>query len=167
MDATILGMGFFVGGLAQVIAGTLEFRKGNTFGMTAFTAYGTFWISLAFAVVYKPILLTRVGLEATGRGLAYYLLLWGVFTLFMTVGTFKINRVLQFVFITLTVLFGMLAIGIGWELTGVIKAAGIVGLFTGAAALYLAMAENINEIFGKALLPIWPMNVEYKNPEDL
>lgn len=167
MDATILGMGFFVGGLAQVIAGILEFKKGNTFGMTAFTAYGTFWVSLAFAIIYKPILLTRVGLEASGKGLAWYLLLWGVFTVFMTVGTFKINKVLQFVFITLVVLFFMLAIGIGWELTGVIKAAGVVGIFTGAAALYLAMAENINEIYGKTLLPIWPENVEYKNPEDL
>jgi len=167
MDATILGMGFFVGGLAQVIAGILEFKKGNTFGMTAFTAYGTFWISLAFAIIYKPLLLTRVGLEASGKGLAWYLLLWGVFTLFMTVGTFRINKVLQFVFITLVVLFFMLAIGIGWQLTGVIKAAGVVGIFTGAAALYLAMAENINEIYGKTLLPIWPEEATYKNPEDL
>jgi hypothetical protein len=167
MDATILGMGFFVGGFAQVIAGTLEFRKGNTFGMTAFTAYGTFWISLAFAIVYKPILLTKVGLEATGKGLAWYLVLWGVFTLFMTVGTFKINRVLQFVFITLVALFALLAIGIGWELPNVIKAAGILGIFTGAGALYLAMAENLNEIYGKQILPIWSMNVNYKEPEDL
>jgi uncharacterized protein len=167
MDATILGMGFFVGGLAQVIAGTLEFRKGNTFGMTAFTAYGAFWISLAFAIIYKPLLLTKVGLEASGKGLAWYLFLWGVFTLFMLVGTFKINRVLQFVFITLVVLFFMLAGGIGWGNTSVIKAAGIVGIFTGAAALYLAMAENINEIYGKTVLPIMPMKVEYKNPEDL
>jgi uncharacterized protein len=167
MDATILGMGFFVGGLAQVIAGTLEFRKGNTFGMTAFTAYGAFWISLAFTIIYKPLLLTKVGLEASGKGLAWYLFLWGVFTLFMLVGTFKINRVLQFVFITLVVLFFMLAGGIGWGNTSVIKAAGIVGIFTGAAALYLAMAENINEIYGKTVLPIMPMKVEYKNPEDL
>lgn len=167
MDATILGMGFFVGGFAQVIAGTLEFRKGNTFGMTAFTAYGTFWISLAFAIIYKPLLMTKVGLEATGRGLAWYLALWGVFTIFMMIGTFKINRVLQFVFITLVVLFFMLAIGIGWDIPNVIKAAGIVGIFTGAGALYLAMAENINEIYGKQMLPIWSMNVNYKEPEDL
>jgi uncharacterized protein len=160
-------MGFFVGGLAQVIAGTLEFRKGNTFGMTAFTAYGTFWISLAFTIIYKPLLLTKVGLEASGKGLAWYLFLWGVFTLFMLVGTFKINRVLQFVFATLVVLFFMLAGGIGWGNASVIKAAGIVGIFTGAAALYLAMAENINEIYGKTVLPIMPMKVEYKNPEDL
>jgi succinate-acetate transporter protein len=167
MDATILGMGFFVGGLAQVIAGILEFRKGNTFGMTAFVGYGTFWISLAFTVIYKPLLLTRVGLEASGKGLAWYLFLWGVFTVFMTIGTFKINRVLQFVFITLVVLFFMLAAGIGWQWPNVVKVAGVIGIFTGAAALYLAQAENINEIYGKTVLPIWPMKAEYKNPEDL
>lgn len=169
MDSTILGMGFFVGGFAQVIAGALEFRKGNTFGMTAFTAYGTFWIALAFAVIVKPMWLTSVGLESSGKGLAWFLFLWGVFTVFMTIGTFRINRVLQFVFITLVVLFFMLAIGIGWELSGVVKAAGVVGIFTGAAALYLAMAENINEIFCKTVLPIWPYSVpeNYKHPNDL
>lgn len=167
MDAFILGMGFFVGGLAQVIAGVLEFKKANTFGMTAFTAYGTFWIALAFAVIMKPLLLTRVGLEESSKGLAWFLFVWGVFTLFMTVGTFRINKVLQFIFITLTALFFMLAIGTGWDLSGLLKAAGVVGIFTGAAALYLAMAENINEVYGKTVLPIWPENVEYKNPEDL
>ena len=76
LDITILSMGFFVGGLAQVIAGIMEFRKGNTFAMTAFLAYGTFWISLAFIFILKPLLLTRLGLEASGKGLAWYLFLW-------------------------------------------------------------------------------------------
>jgi len=169
MDSTILGMGFFVGGLAQVIAGTMEFRKGNTFATTAFLAYGTFWMSLAFAVVFKPLFLTKIGLEASGKGLAWYLLLWGIFTVFMFIGTLRINRVLQFVFLTLVVLFVLLAIGIGWANTSVIKAGGVVGIFTGAAALYLAMAENLEEIYGKVVLPYWPyaQPESYKNPEDL
>jgi hypothetical protein len=167
MDTTILGLGIFVGGLAQVIAGILEFRKGNTFGMTAFLAYGTFWISLVFAIIYKghvvanKPLFAALAYEPSGRGLAWFLCLWGVFTLFMAVGTFRINRVLQFVFITLTALFFLLAIGIGWALPDVTKAAGIVGIFTGAAAIYLAMAENLEEIYGKTILPYWP----YKAPE--
>ncbi len=167
MDTTILGLGIFVGGLAQVIAGILEFRKGNTFGMTAFLAYGTFWISLVFAIVYKghaianKPLFTSLAYESSGKGLAWFLCLWGVFTLFMTIGTFRINRVLQFVFITLTILFFLLAIGIGWEVSGVVKAGGVVGIFTGAAAIYLAMAENLEEIYGKTILPFWP----YKAPE--
>jgi uncharacterized protein len=167
MDSTILGMGFFVGGLAQVIAGIMEFRKGNTFATTAFLAYGTFWMSLAFAVIVKPIWLTKIGMEASGKGLAWYLLLWGIFTVFMFVGTLRINRVLQFVFLTLVVLFVLLAIGIGWGNTGIIKAGGIVGLFTGAAALYLAMAELLEEIYEKVMLPYWPYAKPYKHPEDL
>lgn len=167
MDTTIFGLGIFVGGLAQVIAGIMEFRKGNTFATTAFLAYGTFWIALVFAVIYKGHVFANKPLaaalvyEPSARGLAWFLCLWGVFTLFMTIGTFRINRVLQFVFVTLTVLFFMLAIGIGWGSTGVVKAAGIVGIFTGAAALYLAMAENLEEIYGKTILPFWP----YKAPE--
>jgi len=171
LDIGILGLGIFVGGLAQVIAGILEFRKGNTFAMTAFIAYGTFWISLVFILIFKPLLLTKLGLEISGKGLAWYLVLWGVFTVFMTIATFRINRVLQFVFITLTVLFAMLAIGFGWANTGIIKAAGVVGIFTGAAAIYLAMAENLEEIYGKVMLPYWPYKAQgsYKeNPaEDL
>jgi succinate-acetate transporter protein len=171
MDAGILGLGIFVGGLAQVIAGILEFRKGNTFAMTAFIAYGTFWISLVFILIFKPLLLTKLGLEVSGKGLAWFLVLWGIFTVFMTIATFRINRVLQFVFITLTVLFAMLAIGFGWANTGVIKAAGVVGIFTGAAAVYLAMAENLEEIYGKVILPFWPYKAPgaYKNnpAEDL
>lgn len=170
MDSTILGMGFFVGGLAQVIAGTLEFRKANTFAMTAFVGYGTFWMSLAFAVLFKPLLLTKVGLEVSGKGLAWYLFLWGLFTVFMLIGTFRINRVLQFVFFTLAILFFMLAGGIGWANTTVIKVAGVIGLFTGFAALYLAMAENLEEIYGKVILPFWPYSqpTAYReHPEDL
>jgi succinate-acetate transporter protein len=172
MDTAILGLGIFVGGIAQVIAGILEFRKGNTFAMTAFIAYGTFWISLVFAIMYKGHAVANKPLfavlkyEASNKGLAWFLLLWGVFTVFMLVGTFRINRVLQFVFATLTILFFMLAIGIGWGNPDVIKAAGIVGIFTGAAALYLAMAENLEEIYGKTLMP-YKAPANYKaNPEE-
>jgi succinate-acetate transporter protein len=168
-DTAIMGLGIFVGGLAQVIAGIMEYRKGNTFGTTAFIAYGTFWISLVFAVIASE----KWGLVLVHKeGLAWYLFLWGVFTLFMTVGTFKINRVLQFVFVTLTVLFFLLAV-CNWAGVkageGLMVVSGIIGLFTGAAALYLAMSENINEIYGRDLLPIWPMGEKesYKRPEDL
>jgi succinate-acetate transporter protein len=168
-DTAIMGLGFFVGGLAQVIAGIMEFKKGNTFGTTAFLAYGTFWISLVFAVIASEKLqLALVHKE----GLAWYLLLWGIFTLFMTVGTFKVNRVLQTVFVTLTVLFFLLAIcnWAGIEAgEGLMVVSGIIGLFTGFAALYLAMAENLNEMYGRTVLPIWPVGEKeaYKRPEDL
>jgi len=169
-DTAIMGLGFFVGGLAQVIAGAMEFRKGNTFGTTAFTAYGAFWISLVFAVIAGGK--WGLGNLVHTEGLAWYLVLWGVFTAFMTVGTFKVNRVLQFIFVTLTVLFFLLAICNWAEIKageGLMVVSGIIGLFTGFAALYLAMAENLNEMYGRTILPIWPMGEKesYKRPEDL
>jgi len=171
MDPTILGLGLFVGGLAQIIAGIMEFRKGNTFGTTAFIAYGTFWISLVFWVMsgsYKFMQIAKAaGFQVGAKGLAWYLLLWGIFTLFMTISTFKVNRVLQYVFVSLTVLFILLAIGFGWANTGVIKAAGVIGITTGLAAMYLAQAELVNEMYGKTVLPIGPAQAEYRNPEDL
>ena len=171
MDPAILGLGLFVGGLAQIIAGIMEFRKGNTFGTTAFIAFGAFWISLVFWVMsgsYKFMQVAKAaGFQVGAKGLAWYLLLWGIFTLFMTISTFKVNRVLQYVFISLFVLFILLAIGFGWGNTAVIKTAGVVGITTGLAAMYLAQAELVNETYDKTVLPIWPMKDDYKNPEDL
>ena len=149
----------------------MEFRKGNTFGTTAFIAFGAFWISLVFWVMsgsYKFMQVAKAaGFQVGAKGLAWYLLLWGIFTLFMTISTFKVNRVLQYVFISLFVLFILLAIGFGWGNTAVIKTAGVVGITTGLAAMYLAQAELVNETYDKTVLPIWPMKDDYKNPEDL
>lgn len=176
MNATILGMGLFVGGLAQVIAGIMEFRKGNTFGTTAFLAYGTFWMALVFFVVTEQLTVNlrpaKVVIGSSASGLAWFLAAWGVFTAFMLVGTLKVNRVLQFVFASLVVLFGLLAIHFWWftgpgDTVAVLRIAGIVGIACGSSALYLAMAENLNEMYGKTVLPIWPMETDYKRPEDL
>ncbi|MDF7676830.1 acetate uptake transporter [Neisseriaceae bacterium ESL0693] len=147
----IVSMGIFYGGLAQVIAGILEFRKGNTFGTTAFTSYGFFWISLV-GIWYLPTSAATAPSDATFVGI--FLALWGVFTAFMFIGTLKANRVIQFVFASLTVLFALLAFG---NITGnhqIINIAGFEGIICGASAIYLAMAEVLNEQFGRTILPI-------------
>ncbi len=173
LDAPILAMGIFLGGAVQIIAGVLEFKKGNSFGMTAFCAYGAFWLTLCFILMTKPFLLKPLAMEAGARGLAWYLLLWGIFSCFMFIGTFKVNRVLQFVFFTLIILFGLLVIHFAWFTSpgstgAVLKLAGIVGIVCGGSAVYLAMAELINEMYGRVVLPIGPAQVEtYKRPEDL
>lgn len=147
----ILGMGIFVGGIAQIIAGVMEFRTGNTFGFTAFCAYGSFWLSLVALWV-----LPKLGLaEATPVGfVGWYLAMWGLFTLFMFVGTLRKNRALQVIFGSLVALFALLAIRdwTGNELIGHI--AGYVGIGCGASAFYLAMAEVLNETYGREVLPI-------------
>jgi Predicted membrane protein len=124
----IVSMGIFYGGLAQVIAGILEFRKGNTFGTTAFTSYGFFWIALV-GIWYLPTSPATAPTDATFLGI--FLALWGIFTAFMFIGTLKANRALQFVFASLTILFALLAIG---NISGnhdIIHIAGFEGIICG------------------------------------
>lgn len=148
LGSMILAMGLCYGGMAQIIAGILEFKKGNTFGMTAFISYGSFWWTLVFILVFKNIPAVPAGF------MGWYLFMWGVFTFFMWFGTWGKNRVLQYVFLSLTVLFWLLAIR-DWSGNPVIGiVAGWEGITCGAAALYLAMAEVINESHGKTVLPI-------------
>ncbi|WP_312345570.1 acetate uptake transporter [Leclercia sp.] len=152
MDGVILAMGIFYGGIAQIFAGLLEYKKGNTFGLTAFTSYGSFWLTLV-AILLMP----KMGLTdaANTPFLGVYLGLWGVFTLFMFFGTLVGNRALQFVFLSLTVLFALLAVGhLVDNGEAIIHVAGWVGLICGASAIYLAMGEVLNEQFGRTVLPI-------------
>ena len=104
----IIGDGHFYGGIAQIFAGLLEYKKGNTFGLTAFTSYGSFWLTLV-AILLMP----KMGSAGRQTPISGVYRLWGVFTLFMFFGTLKANRALQFVFLSLTVLFALLAIGHG------------------------------------------------------
>ncbi|WP_369434253.1 acetate uptake transporter [Psychromonas sp. MME1] len=151
ISAMILAMGLCYGGAAQIIAGILEFKKGNTFGLTAFTSYGFFWVSLV-ALIVMP---TLGWAEATPHAfMAWYLVMWGVFTAFMFIATLRGNFVLKFIFASLTVLFFLLAARdfTGSSLIGTI--AGFEGIICGLSAIYLAMAEVINEQFGRTVLPI-------------
>ena len=147
----ILAMGIFYGGLAQVIAGILEFRKGNTFSMVAFTSFGLFWISLVTILLFP-----KMGLASApdGVSMAAYLAMWGLFTAYMFVATLNKNRAIQFVFGSLVILFALLAIadftGIAWVKT----LAGYEGIICGLSAIYLAFAEVVNETYGRELVPI-------------
>jgi len=151
VDSMILAMGIFYGGIAQIIAGVLEYKHGNTFGGTAFTSYGAFWLTLV-----TLILLPKTGAVAAcpEAFMGWYLALWGVFTAFMFVGTLKGHKALQVVFGSLTVLFALLALRdwLGSEVIGHI--AGFEGIFCGASAIYLAMAEVLNEQYGREVMPI-------------
>ncbi|MBN2162471.1 MAG: acetate uptake transporter [Pontiellaceae bacterium] len=154
LGSMILAMGLFYGGLAQVIAGVLEFKKGNTFGLTAFTSYGFFWITLVTLLILPKLGLAE---EPPAAFMGCFLGMWGIFTAFMFVGTLKANRALQVIFGSLTILFGLLAFEhfSGTKLPGGIT--GWEGIFCGGSAIYLAMAEVINEKFGRTVLPIGPV----------
>ncbi|MCL9643369.1 acetate uptake transporter [Rahnella bonaserana] len=155
LTAVIVSMGIFYGGLIQILAGMMEFKKGNTFGTTAFTSYGAFWLSLV-----GILMLPRMGMaEASSESfLGAYLGLWGLFTLFMFFGTLKANRGIQVVFGSLTILFALLCYGNMTGNTTVLHFAGFEGIFCGASAIYLAMAEVLNEQYGRTVLPIGEPN---------
>jgi succinate-acetate transporter protein len=162
LDTMILAMGLAYGGLAQVIVGIMEYKKGNTFGTVAFTSYGLFWWSLVLLLVLpKTSIFTGLSVP-TEMAMAAYFFMWGLFTLAMFFGTLKKNRALQFVFMSLTILFFMLTIR---DLTGnptlfgsftFNNLAGIEGVICGLSAVYLALAEVLNEAHGKTVLPICP-----------
>ncbi len=147
----ILPMGLFYGGVAQIIAGLFEAKQGNTFGATAFTSYGLFWFSfVAINMLPKMGLSDPVSSTATGL----YLTLWGIFTALMSLATLKANKALQTVFISLTTLLFILAIG---DLTGIeviTRIGGYVGIFCGSSAVYLAIAKILNETYERVILPI-------------
>jgi hypothetical protein len=155
LNSMILAMGICYGGAAQIIAGAMEWRKGNTFATTAFVSYGLFWLSLVALIV-----LAKVGWGAPSdeKSMAAYLGMWGFFTAVMFVGTLRLNRALQVVFGTLAILFFLLAYGdytnasIGFK-----HFTGYEGIFCGFSAIYAGLAQVLNELFGKTVLPLGPV----------
>ncbi len=149
LSVTILAMGFALGGLAQMIAGILEYRAGNTFGGTAFTAYGCFWWSLV-VIWWNPF----AAAAADGVSMGFYLLVWGIFTAVMAIGTLKHNVITRIVFFSLAILFFGLALG---DFTGaeiITKISGAVGILCGLSAIYSASAQILNAEFKKKILPV-------------
>jgi len=155
LDSMILAMGLFYGGLAQLIVGLLEWKKGNTFGTTAFASYGMFRISLVTLILLPK---TSLGIAAPeNEAMALFLGIWGVFSFGMFIGTLRANRALQIVFGSLTILFFLLAVGDYFEEKAITRIAGWEGIFCGLSAIYAAMAQVLNEVYGKVVLPIGPV----------
>ena len=151
----ILAMGICYGGIAQVIAGMMEWRKGNTFATTAFISYGLFWLSLVALIV-----LTKLGWGAASNdtAMAAYLAMWGLFTLVMFIGTLRLNRALQVVFGTLAILFFLLAYGdFANASPGFKHFTGYEGIVCGFSAIYTGLAQVLNELYGRVVLPLGPV----------
>lgn len=137
----VLGLALAYGGGAQLLAGMWEFRKGNTFGATAFSTYGAFWI--AFYYIEKT---------APAAGVGVFLMFFGIVTLFLWIGTFYLNKALFFVFLTLWVAFLFLALH-GFGLIGS-QVGGWIGLLCGIIALYTSFATVINATAGRVIMPV-------------
>lgn len=154
MNSMILAMGIFYGGLAQVIAGIMEWKKNNTFGLTAFTSYGFFWLTLVGLIVMPKLNWIPAASE---DGMVAYLVTWGVFTGCLFFGTLRISRALQVVFATLTILFFLLAAGDATGNTSLKIFTGYEGVFCGLSAIYTGVGALLNEMHGRIVLPLGPV----------
>ena len=155
LNSMILAMGICYGGIAQVIAGIMEWKKNNTFGTTAFTSYGLFWLSLV-ALLVLPKMGWSTGPDE--KAMAAYLAIWGLFTAIMFVGTLRLNRALQVVFGTLTILFFLLAIGdYSAAGPGFKHFTGYEGIVCGLSAMYTGLAQVLNEVYGRKVWCLGPV----------
>jgi succinate-acetate transporter protein len=152
MNSSILAMGICYGGAAQVLAGLMEWKKNNTFGLVAFTSYGFFWLSLVALILLPKI---DPAFAPDSNAMAAYLALWGLFTLGLFIGTFRLSVALQVVFGTLVLLFFLLALGdFTSAAPGFRHFTGYEGLVCGFSACYTGIAQVLNEVYGKTVLPL-------------
>ncbi len=145
----VLSMALVFGGTVQAIAGILAFVRGNTFPGVAFMAYGAFWISLVTFIKF-------LGGGAPAPFVGWYLFIWGVFSFYMWIASFRHNTALQLTFLTLWMTFMLLAIGDWFAIPLSHMAGGYLGLVCAALAAYLSAAEIINGDFGRTVLPVGP-----------
>ena len=154
-ENVVIPLALAFGGLIQMIAGTLEFKTGNSFGMTAFLSYGAFWWWFALMLVFGHTgVIDLKGAEST---IAVTLIAWGVFTMYMWVGTFKLTRALWLVFLTLWITFYLLGFGMLFGSAGISHAGGWIGLLCGLLAMYTSFALVTNATWGKTVLPVGPL----------
>lgn len=146
LDSMIMAMGIFYGGTAQVITGIMEWKKRNTFGTTTFTSYGLFWLSLV-----AIWLLPKLGLADSPNNISmgFYLLMWGIFTAVMFVGSLKLDIYVQIVFASLALLFFLLAISDFSESAGLKLFAGYEGILCGCSAIFAALRQVLLELYSK------------------
>jgi len=150
-----LPLGLFYGGLAQLVAGFLEFRTGNTFGMTAFASYGAFWIALASMVLMEMNKI--ISPDASKGWLLVTLIAWTIFTFVLWIGTFKHNKALIWVFSTLIILFILLDVAVWTGNKTITHIAGWEGIFCALTAWYLMAALILNDSYGRIVLPVGPV----------
>jgi hypothetical protein len=148
--SAVVPLAFAFGGLAQLITGVLEYANGNTFGTVAFTSYGSFWLWYASLVWSVGAGWLKPPAEV---GVAVVLLMWGIFSLYMWICTFKANKCIFATFLALSATFFLLAAGdFGWAPGK--QLGGFAGLVTAVIALYVSFAEVLNSTFGKEVLPL-------------
>src|SRR4051794_3711212 len=130
-EPVVFGLALAYGGIGQLLAGMWEFKTGNTFGATAFSSYGAFWISFWALVTF---FLKDIPKEEAGAAVGLYLWAWGIFTGYMFIASLRTTVAVALVFFLLTATFIILGIGNSGGSSSVVKLGGYVGLATAVAA---------------------------------
>lgn len=158
MEAAVLPLALFYGGLVQLLAGMWEFRKGNTFGATAFSSFGAFWLAFYWLITYDAAHLAPA--DQAHKAVGLFLLSWAIFTAYMTVAAMRTSGAVLAVFVALTITFVFLTIGAfetgnagkDWTHIG-----GWFGFLTALLAWYASFAGVTNATFAKIVLPTFPL----------
>src|SRR4051812_40390345 len=151
-EGVVVPMALAYGGLIQIIAGLMEFRLGNTFGMTAFLSYGAFWWWFAFLLLFAHN--HWIDIADAGPTVGVALLLWGVLTLYLWISTFRLSKIVFLIFLTLWVTFGLLGFGAVSANSALTHAGGWLGVLCGSLAIYGSFAIVTNATFGRSVVPI-------------
>ena len=155
LGTSVLALALFYGGIAQLLAGMWEFRKGNTVGALAFTSYGAFWLSYYWLV--HDIAAGLQPADQAYKAVGLYLLAWTIFTAYMTIAALRTNGAVLAVFVALTLTFLFLTIGDFAKSTGIDKVGGWLGIVTALLAWYASFAGVTNSTWGKTVMPTWPL----------
>jgi succinate-acetate transporter protein len=150
----VLPLALFYGGLIQLLAGMWEFKKGNTFGATAFGSYGAFWLSYA---AYVKFVVADLPADKAHQATGLYLLIWAIFTVYMTVAALRTTGALLAVFAALSLTFIVLTIAEFAESSGITKVGGWIGLITAILAWYASFAVVTNSTWKQTFVPVFPL----------
>jgi uncharacterized protein len=154
LEAVVLPLALFCGGLAQLLAGMWEFRRANTFGAVAFSTYGAFWLSFA---AYVKLIVPDLG-SGAGTATGLFLLAFAIFTAYMTVAALRVNVAVLLVFVALTLTFLALAIGNFAGAEAIVYVGGYLGLITAVLAWYASFAGVTNSTWKRTLVPVGPLS---------
>jgi succinate-acetate transporter protein len=154
-EPVVLGLALAYGGIAQLLAGMWEFRNNNTFGATAFTSYGAFWISFFVLIQFEG---SKIPTTNLGKAVGLYLIAWGIFTAYMWVASLRVSVAVSLVFLLLTATYIVLGIGNANGTESIIHAGGWIGIATAIAAWYASFAGVTNKTFGRIVLPVRSLN---------
>jgi succinate-acetate transporter protein len=151
-DVVWIGLALFYGGMAQFTAGMWEFKNRNTFGATAFSSYGGFWLSLAaFALL---ALFGKVTASDLNKDLGWFVLAFAIFNTYMMLWSLRTNVAVFLVFLTLEITEILLFIGYFGAGSQWITWGGYIGIITALVAWYTSAAVVVNSMGPSRVLPV-------------